>query len=69
MYHTDENFDNPDLGNCLDYTSKPSNNLHPGQINFQALQDLYFGNDDEEDNEGGVRTRRLLLRQRRRYLR
>jgi hypothetical protein len=39
--HTDENFQNADLGNCLDYTLTPRNNLHPDQGNYQRLQSLY----------------------------
>lgn len=39
--HTDENFNNPDLGNCLDYTTTPSNNLHPDESNFAFLAELY----------------------------
>jgi len=39
--HTDENFDNKDLGNCLDYTNNPSNNLRPGIANCQRLLDMY----------------------------
>jgi len=39
--HTDENPDNSDLGNCLDYTRRPQNNLHPGQANFLRLKTLY----------------------------
>lgn len=53
--HTDENFDNADLGNCLDYTRNPENNLHPDDSNFARLVSLY----------GRVVTtsgRRLLLR-------
>lgn len=39
--HTDENFYNKDLGNCLDYTNNPSVNKKPGQYNYQVLSDLY----------------------------
>lgn len=48
--HTDENFDNADLGNCLDYTRTPKNNLHPDVTNFNRLVSLY-----------GTTTRRNLL--------
>lgn len=39
--HTDEDFFNPDLGNCMDYTSNPSANLSPDESNFVFLKDLY----------------------------
>jgi len=39
--HTDENFNNNDLGNCLDYTNNPSNNLRPGTANCQRLLEMY----------------------------
>ena len=39
--HTDENFNNPDLGNCMDYTSRPQNNLHPDASNFARLRSMY----------------------------
>jgi len=39
--HTDENHYNVDLGECMDYTAKYSNNLMPGQVNFDRLYHLY----------------------------
>ena len=39
--HTDENFLNADLGNCLDYTNSPENNLEPGEVNFLTLLEMY----------------------------
>lgn len=39
--HTDENFNNEDLGNCLDYTNNPSKNLRPGLANCDRLLDMY----------------------------
>lgn len=39
--HSDENFQNVDLGNCMDYTNTPENNLHPDEYNFQILEELY----------------------------
>lgn len=29
------------MGNCLDYTHNPKNNLYPGQINFDRLAAMY----------------------------
>ncbi|KAL7510376.1 hypothetical protein ACHAXN_008310 [Cyclotella atomus] len=43
--HTDENFYNRDLGNCMDYTERPQNNMHPDESNFEQLEILY-GNVD-----------------------
>jgi hypothetical protein len=39
--HTDENFNNADLGNCLDYTRTPKNNLHPDETNYNRLVEMY----------------------------
>jgi hypothetical protein len=39
--HWDEDFYNEDLGNCMDYTSKPQNNMLPDASNFLYLGELY----------------------------
>jgi hypothetical protein len=39
--HTDEDFFNDDLGECMDYTSNPGNNVKPGESNFIFLSQLY----------------------------
>uniref|UniRef100_A0A7S1D4F7 Peptidase M10 metallopeptidase domain-containing protein n=1 Tax=Cyclophora tenuis TaxID=216820 RepID=A0A7S1D4F7_CYCTE len=39
--HTDENFFNANLHNCMDYTNKPESNQSPGVDNFEFLQKLY----------------------------
>mmetsp|Transcript_24177 Transcript_24177/g.33778 ORF Transcript_24177/g.33778 Transcript_24177/m.33778 type:complete len:329 (-) Transcript_24177:81-1067(-) len=39
--HTDESFNNIDLGNCMDYTRTPKNNLHPDESNYARLAGLY----------------------------
>jgi hypothetical protein len=54
--HTDENFDNEDLGNCLDYTNNWGVNKHPSAINYAYLIDLY-------GPTGGRRKLRRHLRQ------
>ena len=41
VHHTDENFNNRDLGNCMDYTNRHSKNLHPDFSNFKFLHALY----------------------------
>jgi hypothetical protein len=43
--HTDENFHNTDLGNCMDYTERPQNNMHPDESNWSTLEQMY-GNID-----------------------
>jgi hypothetical protein len=39
--HSDENYYNADRGDCMDYTVRPQNNLHPGTYNFKLLQAMY----------------------------
>lgn len=39
--HSDENFHNRDLGNCMDYTERPERNMHPDESNFETLVDMY----------------------------
>lgn len=39
--HTDENPYNANLGNCLDYTDNPDENLEPGDVNMAKLRIMY----------------------------
>jgi len=39
--HTDENFYNNDLGNCMDLTDNPDVNMQPDTPNFNFLAQLY----------------------------
>jgi hypothetical protein len=42
--HQDENFDNPNLGTCMDYTSDPDgppSNLHPNTHDYDQLEEIY----------------------------
>ena len=45
--HQDENFDNTNLGTCMDYTNDPNrndgsgNNLHPNQHDYAELDTIY----------------------------
>jgi hypothetical protein len=42
--HQDENFDNPNLGSCMDYTSDPDgppSNEHPNAHDFEQLETIY----------------------------
>ena len=39
--HQDENFDNANLGTCMDYTNDPSSNQHPNQHDYDQLVTIY----------------------------
>jgi hypothetical protein len=39
--HQDENFNNPNLGTCMDYTSDPSSNQHPNAHDYEELDTIY----------------------------
>ena len=39
--HQDENFDNPPLGTCMDYSSDPVPNQHPNQHDYDQLDFIY----------------------------
>jgi hypothetical protein len=39
--HQDENFSNPNLGTCMDYTNSPSSNQHPNGHDYEQLQIIY----------------------------
>mmetsp|Transcript_15879 Transcript_15879/g.23359 ORF Transcript_15879/g.23359 Transcript_15879/m.23359 type:complete len:383 (-) Transcript_15879:148-1296(-) len=39
--HTDEIYNNADLGDCMDYTDTPENNKRPGKRNFETLRNMY----------------------------
>src|SRR5262245_21668839 len=39
--HQDENFDNPNLGTCMDYTNDPNTNQHPNQHDYEELAIIY----------------------------
>jgi hypothetical protein len=41
--HWDTDFYNRDLGNCMDYTIRPEQNMKPSESNFQYLAELYGG--------------------------
>ncbi len=47
--HQDENFNNPNLGTCMDYTSDPDgppSNEHPNNHDYEQLEDIYAHLDD-----------------------
>lgn len=39
--HQDENFNNANLGTCMDYTNLPSTNQHPNQHDYDELLSIY----------------------------
>ena len=39
--HQDENFSNPNLGTCMDYTSNPVSNQHPNDHDYAMLASIY----------------------------
>ncbi len=39
--HQDENFNNGNLGTCMDYTNNPSSNQHPNQHDYEQLAAIY----------------------------
>jgi hypothetical protein len=39
--HQDEDFSNPNLGTCMDYTSNALSNQHPNQHDFDMLETMY----------------------------
>jgi hypothetical protein len=53
--HTDEDFYNEDLKNCMDYSSRPENNMQPALPNFEFLTILY-GSIDDTIPQGGNST-------------
>lgn len=41
LAHQDENFNNANLGTCMDYTNNPSTNQHPNQHDYDQLVSIY----------------------------
>ncbi len=39
--HQDEDFSNPNLGTCMDYTNDPTTNQHPNQHDYDQLETVY----------------------------
>lgn len=39
--HQDENFDNPNLNTCMDYTSDPTSNQFPNAHDYEELEIIY----------------------------
>jgi hypothetical protein len=54
--HQDENFNNPNLGTCMDYTSDPDgppSNEHPNQHDYDQLVSIYSHLDGSSGGGGG----------------
>jgi len=43
--HQDEDFTNPNLGSCMDYTNSPESNQHPNVHDFAQLDQIYLHTD------------------------
>jgi hypothetical protein len=41
LAHQDENFNNPNLGSCMDYTNAPGDNQHPNWHDYEELSTIY----------------------------
>ena len=41
LAHQDENFNNANLGSCMDYTNSPGTNQHPNSHDYQQLTTIY----------------------------
>jgi hypothetical protein len=54
--HQDENFDNANLGTCMDYTSDPSSNQHPNTHDYEQLQNIYSHLDNTTTVGAGVQS-------------
>jgi hypothetical protein len=51
--HQDENFNNANLGTCMDYTSDPSTNQHPNAHDYEELE-LIYGHLDSTTTVGSA---------------
>lgn len=62
--HTDEDPYNANLGDCLDYTDDPSENVLPGEVNMDKLRGMYLQRRMIRTMEDGtlVETTELIVR-------
>jgi hypothetical protein len=51
--HQDEDFNNPNLDTCMDYTSNPASNQHPNLHDYQQLEAIYTHLDGSDGGGGG----------------
>ena len=54
--HQDENFNNSNLGTCMDYTNSPGTNQHPNQHDYDQLVSIYSHLDSTTTVGAGVTT-------------
>ncbi len=47
--HQDEDFNNPSLGTCMDYSSDPTLNQHPSQHDYEQLEAIYSNHLDSSN--------------------
>ena len=52
--HQDENFNNPNLGTCMDYTSSPDSNQHPNAHDYAMLEAIYAHLDSTTTVDAGA---------------
>jgi hypothetical protein len=51
--HQDENFNNANLGTCMDYTMNPGSNQQPNQHDYDDLKKIYAHTDGGSGGGGG----------------
>lgn len=56
LAHQDENFNNANLGACMDYTSDPAANQHPNQHDYDELVTIYGDHADSTTTISGAAT-------------
>ena len=52
--HQDEDFENGNLGSCMDYTDDPSTNQHPNSHDYVQLRDIYNHEDSYTTASSGT---------------
>lgn len=52
--HQDENFDNANLGTCMDYTNDPSTNQHPNAHDYEELESIYAHLDSTDTSSAKI---------------
>jgi len=55
--HQDENFNNANLGTCMDYTNNPASNQHPNQHDYDQLVTIYTHLDSTTTVSAGIRSK------------
>ena len=54
LAHQDENFNNKNLGTCMDYTSRPKSNQHSNRHDYSELAKIYSSHRDGGNAVGGT---------------